>query len=368
MKKFLILFITCLFPIASNAAEKAKSKTDFKLAKQITKKLNQDTLNLAQNHLVKTENLEQPELPKTINQEPEAITENKPKSWLKNQSKVPLAENTNNRDAALTSFQQAKPEAPLVENVNNQSKTLIAESAAVKQETKQQKTSYKTEGSSFGVDLLGTRNSFFRKSQFIGQPDEEPELRYIIIEKPTTRGHALGLGLNYSYALNYKDFFISPGVFVEQNSFGTQAWSGFGKSVDEGREVLKDSRVKINNRYGFKADLGYDFKQISPYFSFGYANISYRNSLINLYQKDYSDPYLYKTQSYKNGNDGNFFYGAGAKIAINQILSLKLEYNYQPLNMKVAVPEIGSSVVGKKYGIKLKSRIDIAKIGLVYNF
>ena len=194
----------------------------------------------------------------------------------------------------------------------------------------------KTEGSYAGIDLLRTQATFYERFT----DNQDPERRTPMNVKPSFAGHSYGLGLNYKYALNYNGFFVAPGVFAEHNQNKFQGTEG--KSLN------------INNRYGLKADFGYDVtSKLAPYFTAGYSIIDY-NTKNN----------FGKYTSGRSGNAGDWFYGLGLKFDYANNVALNFEYNTQNFAAKTRVPNLYPI----QYSGIYKTRLDVLKLGLSYKF
>jgi outer membrane autotransporter protein len=207
----------------------------------------------------------------------------------------------------------------------------------------------KTEGHYLGIDALNTKTSFYNEGVFTDGTITE--------YKPTESNDTYGLGLNYQYAINFDGFFVAPGVIIEQSSFGRN---------DAKTSNDNFARLQPKNRYGIKADFGYDInsnlfgREVSPYLTIGYALVKY-DSKTETQDPDTRD-YLYDS---KSGHNASLFYGAGLKVKLTQNLALNLEYNYQAFDAKGDVPEVARSYLSKS---KLVSRLDVIKAGIAYNF
>jgi outer membrane autotransporter protein len=197
----------------------------------------------------------------------------------------------------------------------------------------------KTEGSYLGFDLLETKTTFYSKAIYSDGTIEN--------FKPSFSGRTYGLGLNYKYAFNFNNFFVAPGIILEQNSLGSsKAKADYSQSL------------QIKNRYGVKADFGYDLTdRVSPYLTLGYAEIAYK-----------AKSAAYSGGSIVNGNksayEGDWFYGAGVKFDLTKNVALNLEYNLQNFQAKTQVPS-QASYLNK---ISYISKLDVLKLGLAYNF
>lgn len=145
--------------------------------------------------------------------------------------------------------------------------------------------------------------------------------------------------------------FLPPGIFFEQHDTTTH-----GNGINGSSNIAYLNRLRINNRYGIKADLGYDVTdRIAPYFTSGYSRISYNaQNTITRSGITYSDQ--------KNSSLGDWFYGAGLKLKYNNDISINIEYNYQKFSAKTAVRDT------KNYNGVYNTSLSVAKIGVFYNF
>lgn len=199
----------------------------------------------------------------------------------------------------------------------------------------------KTEGSYIGVDFLSNRVSYYTKVKY---PNGDSG-----IIKPTERGGNFGAGINYKYAFNFNNFFFAPGIFAEQISFGKSKTNG-----------TNEDSLQVKNRYGARLDLGYDIGDyVSPYVTGGYSGISYRSVSDGV---NTSNKIVTAT---RNANTGSFFFGGGIKFTLSKSLALNFEYNMQKFNARSAIPNGTADYISKYTQV---SRIDIAKVGLSYNF
>ena len=199
----------------------------------------------------------------------------------------------------------------------------------------------KTEGSYAGIDLLRT-NATFNERYTDNQEGtaDFPAATVATNVKPSFSGHGYGIGVNYKYALNFNRFFIAPGVFAERNNNKFQGTRG--------------KSLSINNRYGVKADFGYDVTdKIAPYFTSGYSLVNYRTVT------DMDGIYLGSL----NGNAGDWFYGLGLKFSLTNNIAMNLEYNTQNFAAKINVPNNDI-----EYSGIYKTRLDVLKLGLSYRF
>lgn len=214
----------------------------------------------------------------------------------------------------------------------------------------------RTQGLLVGLDYLATTTGFIEKTEYID--NREP-----FVGKKHSRT-TNGVGLNVKYAFNANNFFIAPGAFVEQNSFGTE-------SVNDPEYSRK--KLQTKNRFGARVDVGYDFNlpyyfpnnqymAVSPYLTGGYAVVHYKSA------SELEVTGLGTFTDTRKGFDGNFFYGAGLKIDIAQNLALNFEYNRQDYLAKVNIASSPVELRQQYSADRFKTTLDIYKIGLIYNF
>ncbi len=202
----------------------------------------------------------------------------------------------------------------------------------------------KTEGNYVGVDLHKAVTSS----------------RYINNGSAGTSGIGLnaaqdqsktGLGVSYKYAFNFDKFFVAPGVFFER--IGTNTL--LAVDPEFGESYISDRYFQIKNRYGIRADFGYDITDtFAAYVTGGITRTGYKsNTNINGAGAEQSDGIATLAKS-KLG----FMYGVGAIQHLNDNVSLGVEYNTQALTAVGANPN----------NQRIKSRIDLYKLTLAYHF
>ena len=174
----------------------------------------------------------------------------------------------------------------------------------------------KTEGNYFGVDILNTR----------------PTLSYDKVQGSSVK-NTFGAGLSYKHAFNFDGLFVAPGAFVERNNTKVD-----NSSLAHG---------SINNRYGVKADLGYDLnKDLAVYAVGGLSFLKYS---------------ITDSDGGKQASRGtpNFFYGVGISHEYSENVNFSLEYNTQTLEVKTR--RLASVN-------KVKADINVIKAGVSYRF
>lgn len=200
-----------------------------------------------------------------------------------------------------------------------------------------------SEGDYLELDGVYTDTSFYSKTN---ANDE------VTNNKPTFSSGTNGVGLTFKSAYNFENsnFFLAPGVFVEQNSFGNSNTQGY-----------QGTSLQIKNRLGVRVDLGYDLDNgVAPYVTIGYAQVRYK---ANTFGVDQSGNFV---NTNRTGSSGNEFFGLGARFPLkNKNLSLNFEYNYQKFDTKNGVPGQASWYITSS---QYRTRLDIYKVGLSYKF
>lgn len=144
-------------------------------------------------------------------------------------------------------------------------------------------------------------------------------------EKATNGG---GFGIGYKYAFNQNGFFLAPGIFFEKNNIETSIGS---------------DNINIQNRYGFKADLGYDLEDdLAIYVTGGVSFFKYTSGNA--------------TGSLSERSRSNTFYGMGLSHDYSEKVTFNLEYNTESLSLKT----INSGKLGTDH--------NTVKVGISYKF
>ncbi|MES2962167.1 MAG: outer membrane beta-barrel protein [Pseudomonadota bacterium] len=203
--------------------------------------------------------------------------------------------------------------------------------------TSSKNSSTKTEGHFIGIDLIMTEVRFNERYT-------RNTIKLPVNTQPAYSDYGYGGGLNYKYAINFNGFFIAPGAFYEHN-----------KATVKGLKTDYLERVDIDDRYGLKADLGYDVtNNFAPYLTGGYSRIRYTTQ--NFRGNTNKISYL------KDSNVGDWYYGAGFKIRLSNNIAMNAEYNRQSF---LAKTEVINTVSYLSY---FKTKLDIFKVGISYNF
>lgn len=170
-----------------------------------------------------------------------------------------------------------------------------------------------------------------------------------------------GASLDLKYAANMNNFFIAPGIFYEQNSFGGE------ESGSKKRNPRDPSSIQVQHRFGAKVDIGYDInsfsgggRDISPYLTLGYATLKYKakeeipgilgGNILKTTHQDYAQ---------------NWFFGAGLKVNIIDNLSANIEYNWQQVDLDIEIPDRHKRIYDD---LRYKTDLHIIKAGIILQF
>jgi outer membrane autotransporter protein len=198
----------------------------------------------------------------------------------------------------------------------------------------------KTEGFYVGAEVINTASKF--RPEWVHR-----DTNYYRNQDQSNVHNAAGAGIQAKYAFNFDGVFLSPGIFAEQNSF----------DASSNRHTYSD-RLQIRNRYGVKADLGFDtFFGLSPYLTVGYAWVDYRTRAGGRNNGDL-------VTSVRDDRANRVTFGGGIKLNVSDNVDVGLEYNYQKFYAQTNIPE-GASYIEK---LRFKTRLDIVKLGLFYKF
>ncbi len=230
----------------------------------------------------------------------------------------------------------------------------------------------RTVGNYVGIDLIKTNLSFSMEKTIF----ETNKIEKSVQTAPSSK-HSFGF--KYNYALNYRGFFISPGLIYERNNVKNH----LNYSSADGDSKLNfygKSYSKIAQRYGIKLDLGGDISNdFSIYGTVGHA-VNYYESYGSLYHDVvYSDP---------NGEDGVNkitenpwqlnkgrksapFFGGGFRIKLYKNWLLNGEYNHTRFTIDTkASPKDFTKGDNITLPIKMlfNNNINIFKLGINLNF
>lgn len=246
----------------------------------------------------------------------------------------------------------------------------------------------KTVGNYFGVDLVTTSINFQNFQYFQNNN---------MVHRHTNPSSKQSYGFNYSYAVNYNNFFLAPGIIYEKNNTlnNLNRQSNF-----EFIPVLYGKNYNsVKERYGIKLDFGYDLSDnVAIFATLGKAINYYKNQSSAIRYEDLtglltnvndSAAYPAVTENpfrISKGKKHALFYGGGLKIKIKNNWYLTSEYNQSKFttnnnglsqNLKL-VPQ-ASIVNGALYydgqflynipkANKFKTIMRVYKLGISYNF
>jgi opacity protein-like surface antigen len=152
---------------------------------------------------------------------------------------------------------------------------------------------------------------------------------------------AVGFGLNAGYKMGVGgDVFVAPEVFFDYlaNSSKPAPYQLYSESNND--------RYRVNNRYGAKLNLGYDFtKEFSAFVNLGLTNVAYTHDL--------------GSEGLSRGASKiAMIYGVGAAYNIDQNWAVKVGLDRQKFNTQGAFGE------GDRYKVVMHT----ARVGLAYSF
>ena len=235
----------------------------------------------------------------------------------------------------------------------------------------------RTVGNYFGIDLIKTNLSFStEKTKYY--MDKNTEYTKSIQTDPSSK---YSFGLKYSYALNYRGFFIAPGLIYEENKVKNHL-NRSSADADKESHYFGRSYSKITKRYGIKIDIGADINEdFSIYGTVGSA-VNHYQSYVGLYEKFKAEPIEPFTNYYfepiKNSwktNKGKKtapFFGGGFRIKLHKNWLLNGEYNYTRFTIDTKaedflindLPNRNNEAINKYYN----NNISIFKLGINFNF
>ena len=144
-------------------------------------------------------------------------------------------------------------------------------------------------------------------------------------------------GVNAKYAINFNNVFIAPGVFAD-----------FNNTKEKDGDNTYSTKLSVKNRYGIKADLGYDItNDFAVYATGGFAIVK------TAFQYSDNTPSSYKSSHYRSGA----VYGAGLAYNYSKNVTFNVEYNTQLIKAKF-----------EPFGFEEKYRINALKLGASYHF
>ena len=242
----------------------------------------------------------------------------------------------------------------------------------------------KTQGNYLEVNFI-TSNVNFQNIKYF--PTKISKNRH------TNSSSTYSFGVNYSYAFNYNNFFIAPGLIFEKNN--AKNFLNRQSSQDHLPSFFGTSYNLIKKRYGIKLDLGYDFNDnIALYATLGQAVNNYKNNSSNFTKYSFNgkppfedipnsinqDPF-----TISSGKKHALFYGGGFRINIKENWYFVGEYNrskISTINFNQNLTPIAPYYIDAQgvffdntathYKVsnytKFKTILEVYKAGLSYNF
>ena len=232
----------------------------------------------------------------------------------------------------------------------------------------------RTVGNYIGIDLIKTNLSFSTEETKY-YTDKNNEYMKSIQTDPTPK---YSFGLKYNYALNYRGFFIAPGLIYEENKvknyLNRSSADAYPRSDNFGR-----SYSKITKRYGIKIDIGADINEdFSIYGTMGSA-VNHYQSYGGLYEKYKTEPYdknyfepVKNSWKINKGKKIAPFFGGGFRIKLHKNWLLNGEYNYTRFTIDTKAEDFlindleyrHNEAINKYYN----NNISIFKLGIDFNF
>ena len=146
-------------------------------------------------------------------------------------------------------------------------------------------------------------------------------------------------GVNAGARLDLLNLLASGEVFYDSLRTSSKNFESTSGQLSIG------DRIKINNRYGAKANFGFAIlPRITPFLTCGMSNVSYSSNV--------SSNHASLTKSKLTP-----LYGVGLLVDLPFGISAKASYDYQQFNMQYA-----------ESGAKIRTHLGVAKLGLIYNF
>ncbi|MFT7086806.1 MAG: outer membrane autotransporter protein [Rickettsiales bacterium] len=159
---------------------------------------------------------------------------------------------------------------------------------------------------------------------------------------------AVGIGVEYKYAFNVNNFFFAPGIFGEINNISTEKYA-----VETGSNGSNEQTLEIHDRYGLKADIGYDISDnFAIYLTGGASQTSYEFTYL-----DVNEPYQ------DSGSQLGYFYGAGLTFRFNKNVAVNFEYNTQSIDLE---PEVDNITI--QSDDKFTNDLQVFKLGISLSF
>ncbi len=149
----------------------------------------------------------------------------------------------------------------------------------------------------------------------------------------------INYGINAGLRFDLLNFYASAEAFFDDLRTSSKNFESNSGQISVG------DRIKLNNRYGVKANAGFAiFPRVTPFLTYGLSSVSYSSNVSsdhNSISKSELTP----------------IYGVGLLVDLPFDISAKLSYDYQQFNMQYA-----------ESGSKIRTHLGVTKLGLIYNF
>ena len=230
----------------------------------------------------------------------------------------------------------------------------------------------RTIGNYVGVDLIKTNLSFSMIKTIY-------ETNLIEKSRQTVPDSKHSFGFKYNYAINYRGFFISPGIIYEKNKVKNH-FNYSSADAESIYSVYGKSYSKINQRYGIKLDLGGDINDnLSIYGTIGqavnyfetYGSLYHDSAYSNTLEGDGANIVIEDPWKLNKGRKSAPFFGGGFRIKLYKNWLLNGEYNYTRFTIDTKASH-KQYKIGDNYElpakIHFKNNINIFKLGINFNF
>jgi len=206
----------------------------------------------------------------------------------------------------------------------------------------------KTEGNYVGI--IASRNFVKIKNTSTLATDNDEDINSFY--NHSNKDSTYGLGLKYSYAYNFNNFFATSEISYEH--LNSKINSGF---FDEAENYFSQ-KLKLKNAITLKSNLGYDINdQLAFYVPVGISRFGYDIETADVGGVD-------RKFTKKSNNQSATFIGFGLSYEPIKNWILNLEYNkYQ--NFKLTSVEKATYKGGT---INAKTNLDAIKLGISYRF
>ena len=191
-------------------------------------------------------------------------------------------------------------------------------------------------------------------------------VRHEINNSIKSRNNSQSFGAKYSYAFNYKNLYIAPGIFYDYNQAKINLeYNSF--PVDYYDNGYAYQSYQLTNSYGVKLKIGYD---VTNRFS-TFVNAGFQNSEYNQENYANNEPNFNRKRSDKVEG---YILGIGLKYSLLKNIDIITSYEATALSLKLN--DLNDNDNYKKNLLDLitfkkgffPSNVGITRIGLAYKF